>query len=81
MPSLITALHATLLTAAHRQGHEKHHQHYRYGNHDYNDSRCYGCDGDQEGVAHSVPCKGAFRSEGYPTRRAVNVCDDQETRP
>jgi membrane protein len=37
MPSLIAALHATPLTAAHRQRHEEHHEHDGYRNDDYHD--------------------------------------------
>jgi len=53
-PSLITALQATPPTAAHRHGHEKHHEHDRYRNHDHDDSRPYGRNGGQQGVAPFV---------------------------
>ena len=42
MPIFITQLRPTPLTAAHRDGREKHHEHDCYGNHDCHDSRPYG---------------------------------------
>ena len=42
MPSFITPLSAPSLTAAHRDGREKHNEHDRYGDHDYDYSRPYG---------------------------------------
>jgi hypothetical protein len=53
MPSFITPLRATPLTAPHRHGREKHHKHDCDGDHDYHDSRPYG-QGDQQGLFHSA---------------------------
>jgi hypothetical protein len=65
VPSCLTALQATPLTPAHRHGHEKHHEHDRYGNHDDDDSRRYGRNGGQQGVAPFVFLQ-VFRSGAYP---------------
>src|SRR6188472_381926 len=71
MPSLVAALDAAPLTAAHRHGHEEHHEHDGYRNDDYDDSRRYGCNWDQQGVAHFVSSKPSGR-KATPTRRAAN---------
>jgi hypothetical protein len=80
MPSLITALQATPLTAAHRHGHEKHHEHDRYGNHDHDDSRRYGRNGGQQGVAPFVFLQG-FRSGAYARRSALRTDGAKPTAP
>ena len=54
LSQILPALPGTPLTATHRQGHKKDHEHDRYGNNDDNDSRRYGRNGDQQGVAHFV---------------------------
>src|SRR6266480_896237 len=61
MPSFLAPLRATPLTAAHRDGREKHHQHDCYGDHDDDDSRPYG-EGDEQGVVHSVFLPGPSES-------------------
>ena len=64
-PSLITALQATPLTAAHRHGHESHHEHDRYRNHDDDDSRPYG----RSGITKASLLSSSSRSsdqDGYP---------------
>jgi hypothetical protein len=50
----LPALPGAPLTATHRQGHEKHHEHDRYGNNDDNHARRYGRNRDQQGIAHLV---------------------------
>ena len=65
VPSRLIALQATPLTAAHRHGHETHHEHDRYGNHDHDDSRPYSRNGGQQGAAPFVFLH-VFRSGAYP---------------
>jgi hypothetical protein len=86
MPSLIAALDATPLTAAHRQGHQEHHEHNGYRNHDHDDSSRYGCNWDQQGIAHFVSSKssgrkatrrGAPRTDGEPTARVADMGNRQ----
>ena len=70
MPSFITPLSAPSLTAAHRDGREKHNEHDRYGDHDYDYSRPYG-QRDRQGGVHSVFLLGDFPGRMIPARRGT----------
>jgi len=48
------ALRAAPLAPTHGKGHDQHHEHDRYGNHDHNDPCRYGRHGDKQSVAHFV---------------------------
>jgi hypothetical protein len=74
MPSFVAPLRATPLTAAHRDGAEKHHQHDCYGDDDDNDSRPNG-EGDEQGLVHSVFLPGPPESNHTPARNLLSLTE------
>src|SRR5947209_11266701 len=80
MPSFIASLRAALLTTAHRDGREKHHEHDCYGDHDDDDSCPYG-EGDQQGLVHSRFLRRDCPNRIIPARRGTYRASLSQPRP